>query len=518
MPRNANYKVSVKNPPAGYKFEESYDLKEAGLVITTMSSVIDNPDKNWPDAVYKAGDIMMDLEVTTVDGRTLKLSEILKTKKMVLLNFFFTTCGPCASEFPYMNSSYEKYKDDIEIIAINPYPTDTENMVKLYASDYELQFPVAKVPTSWASRFPIGGYPTNMIIDRYGMIALVEVGGIVSETPFNIMFDYFTKDEYVQKIVNDIEEITPTEVPDIDMPSSEEIGAAINSGDITIEYFPEDNEMSWPFVITSVTALAFLDRNVISLSEHRINGYLLALDNAFLRGLAACVYVNRLGNLYLNSSLSSREANTEAFPWGISVKRVRHLSAACVLNENVHGILNADIITENALITDIAVVSLGVEVKLLKLLIALHYECKRIALGIFLTVNTGIELGYAALLCILSAVELKIAERKNALRISAEPEVNKVKVVSCLMNHKTAAVSLISVPTAEVIRAVRGVKQPLEVNLSDLAYSVVHYKLTNLGVVRRIAVIEGNAKLFARSVNAVDYLLALVLINGHGLL
>lgn len=249
LPRNGNYTVTVKNPPKGYKFEESYKLNEAGTVITTMSSVIENPENKWPDSAYKIGDIMMDLEVTTIDGKTLKLSEILKTKKAVLLNFWFTTCGPCASEFPYMNSSYEKFKDDIEIIAINPYPTDTEGDVKLYAHDYELQFPVAKVPTTWASRFPIGGYPTNIIVDRYGMIALVEVGGIVSETPFNIMFDYFTKDEYVQKIVTDIEEITPTETPDIDMPSSEDIGNAINSGDIKIEYFPEDNEMSWPFII-----------------------------------------------------------------------------------------------------------------------------------------------------------------------------------------------------------------------------------------------------------------------------
>ncbi len=251
LPANKTYTVSVKNPPAGYKFDDSYTLNETGLLIQTISSVIENPDKEWPDSAYKAGDIMMDLEVTTIDGKTLKLSEILKTKKMVLLNFWFTTCGPCASEFPYMNSSYEKYKDDIEIIAINPYPTDTESDVRLYAHDYELKFPVAKVPQTWASKFPIKGYPTNIIVDRTGMITLVEVGGIISETPFNIMFDYFTKPdgEYVQKIVNDIEEITPTEVPDIDMPSSEDIGNAINSGDIAIEYFPENNEMSWPFII-----------------------------------------------------------------------------------------------------------------------------------------------------------------------------------------------------------------------------------------------------------------------------
>ncbi len=258
LPRNSGYTVAIKNPPAGYKFEESYKLNEAGTVITTMSSVIENPDNKWPASTYKAGDIMMDLEVKTIDGRTLKLSEILKTKKMVLINFFFTTCGPCVNEIPYMISSYEKHKDDIEIVMINPYPSDDEIAVRMFvegaAGTYRegqgvIPFPAAKVPTSWAGHFPISGYPTNMIVDRYGMITLVEVGGITSETPFNIMFDYFTKDEYVQRIVTDIEEITPVEMPDVEMPSSEEIGAVINNGEINIEYFPEDNEMSWPFVI-----------------------------------------------------------------------------------------------------------------------------------------------------------------------------------------------------------------------------------------------------------------------------
>ncbi len=249
LPRNSNYTVSVKTPPAGYKFEESYKLYEAGTTITVASSIIENPDNKWPDAAYKKGDIMMDFEVTTVDGETIRLSEILKTKKMVMLNFFYTTCGPCANEAPYMNGAYEKYKDDIEIIAISPYPLDTEQLVKNFVYDYGITFPACKVPTTWSSHFPINGYPTNMIIDRYGMIALCETGGIISQTPFNIMFDYFTADNYVQKIVNTLEEITPTEVPDIEMESSEEIGAAINKGEINIEYYPEDNEMSWPFVI-----------------------------------------------------------------------------------------------------------------------------------------------------------------------------------------------------------------------------------------------------------------------------
>lgn len=249
LPRNSGYTVSVKTPPAGYNFEDSYPIYEAGTTITVMSSVIENPDNKWPTEAYKKGDIIMDFEITTVDGETLRISDILKEKKMVMLNFFYTTCGPCANEAPYMNAAYEKYKDDIEIIAISPYPLDNESLVKTFVYDYGITFPACKVATTWSSYFGVSAYPTNIIIDRYGMITVYEVGGITSQTPFNIMFDYFTADNYVQKIVNTLEEITPTEVPDIEMESSEVIGEAINKGDINIEYYPEDNEMSWPFVI-----------------------------------------------------------------------------------------------------------------------------------------------------------------------------------------------------------------------------------------------------------------------------
>lgn len=251
LPKNNNYVVSVKNPPAGYKFDNSYKLNEAGTVITTPTSLIENEENKTPTgtATYGLGSVMLDYAFKTVDGTTVKLSEILKTKKAILINFFFTTCGPCQNELPYMVSSYEKHKDDIEVIAINPYPTETEADVVTFANAMGLTFPVAKVDYAWAKAFGVENYPTNIIIDRFGVITLVEVGGIMSETPFNIMFDYFGADNYVQKLVTDIEQITPTEKPNVEMPSNEEIGSAINSGDIKIEYFPEDDEMAWPFVV-----------------------------------------------------------------------------------------------------------------------------------------------------------------------------------------------------------------------------------------------------------------------------
>jgi hypothetical protein len=82
-----------------------------------------------------------------------------------------------------------------------------------------------------ANNAGVSSYPTNLVVDRYGAVTLIEVGGITSQTPFNLMFEFFTADNYKQTLVTDIAQITPVEKPNVDMPSSDEISDAINSGD-----------------------------------------------------------------------------------------------------------------------------------------------------------------------------------------------------------------------------------------------------------------------------------------------
>ena len=67
------------------------------------------------------GDQMPELTVTTAQGETLALSELLQQKKVIILNFWFADCIWCIREFPVMEVSYQKYKQDVEILALNPY-------------------------------------------------------------------------------------------------------------------------------------------------------------------------------------------------------------------------------------------------------------------------------------------------------------------------------------------------------------------------------------------------------------
>ena len=246
------YTVKISDPAlVGYNLEEAYEIEGTSIDIVLTSSVIE--DTSLVGVNYKVGDIMRDFTVTLTDGTTLTLSEVLKTKKAVLINFWYSTCSPCISEFPYMQSAYEKYSDDIEVIALNNYPTDNDMSVKAFQAEMGLTFPVAKDYSTLGSAFGITGYPTSIFVDRYGVICAIEVGAITSEKPFVSAFSHFSSDNYEQKLFASLEELTPVEKPNVEMPSSADISAAINASGFNAEYYAEkdsdDAELSWPFII-----------------------------------------------------------------------------------------------------------------------------------------------------------------------------------------------------------------------------------------------------------------------------
>ncbi|MBP3666663.1 MAG: redoxin family protein [Clostridia bacterium] len=265
LKKSDKYVAVLSGMPEGYKTEACYPLTGTATEISVTSAVIDNTDHSGKS--YQLGDVMRDFSVVDSDGNTQKLSELLKTKKMVLINFWYTTCSWCVKEFPYMDAVYQQYKDEIEIVALNhsTLQGDSEEGIKNFKNNFYtdyvggeatggLSFPMAKDYTNMGPAFALEGYPTSVIVDRYGVICMIEAGGIVSEAPFVAMFEHFTAENYEQKIFHSLEELMPAEKPNVSMPSSDEIAGVFNQGEITVTYRPETEdenaEMYWPFIIS----------------------------------------------------------------------------------------------------------------------------------------------------------------------------------------------------------------------------------------------------------------------------
>lgn len=255
LPTGVDYAIDLEGVPNGYQVEESYAFSGSKAEITLMSALI--ADESLSGASLGLGDIMYDFTVTDNAGVSTTLSDVLKEKKMVLLNFFYTTCGPCVTEFPYMQEAYEKYQDKVGAIALDP--MDDNAAVEGFKGSMGLTFPMAACQPAWSSTFSIQGYPTSIVVDRYGMICLIEVGGLTSSRPFNSIFEAFSADDYQQKIYNSLDEVVVRMKPDVQMASSDDVAAVLNKGDITATYRAEvDDEYSWPFVISEKNGEACL--------------------------------------------------------------------------------------------------------------------------------------------------------------------------------------------------------------------------------------------------------------------
>ena len=155
---------------------------------------------------FKRGDVFADMTVTTPDGTTYKISEILKEKKAVVLNFWFINCGPCEMEFPYMQKAYETYQDDLEILAVNPYDGTNETVAE-YQRTHELTFPMAAIEEEWAQYMELHAYPTTVVIDRYGIVSFKHTGMITEVEEFNKLFGFFVSDDYEQTVIRNISDI-----------------------------------------------------------------------------------------------------------------------------------------------------------------------------------------------------------------------------------------------------------------------------------------------------------------------
>ena len=250
LDQGGDYAVTVTGAPKGYKVEEYYTFTDNVATIVLTSSVIQGEDITT--AQLKLGDVMYDFTVKTPEGEEITLSKVLEEKKVVLLNFWYSTCGPCASEVPYMEEAYQEYKDKGEIIAVNNHPTDNNTTIANFKQQYQLSFPMAQAPSAWSNTFSIQGYPTTFVIDRYGVICLVEVGGITSKRPFISMFEHFTADKYEQKIFNALDELVTNVKPNVPNEKPEDIAAALNPSGAPIEFSNaegDDAEYAWPFVI-----------------------------------------------------------------------------------------------------------------------------------------------------------------------------------------------------------------------------------------------------------------------------
>jgi thiol-disulfide isomerase/thioredoxin len=111
--------------------------------------------------------------------------------RIIVLNFWYTTCGPCVAELPHFDDVARKYADDITVVAVHGmFPETAPKFITEEYPDSPIVFLSDFIPegdnTTELDRtgyyLMLGGvnnaYPRTVIIDEQGIITHVFPGAI----------------------------------------------------------------------------------------------------------------------------------------------------------------------------------------------------------------------------------------------------------------------------------------------------------------------------------------------------
>ena len=166
------------------------DLKEdgeseegEGTQEEDTGEVVEIPSQDHALLGSAAPDFSLENAMT---GETITLSEL--KGKTVLLNYWATWCIPCRQEMPWMQSVYEKYKDQgFEILAIdtleNIDSADVPERVKQFGERMDLSFPlVLDLDDAVAESYTVSSaLPISFFVDVDGNVAHHHVGKYENE-------------------------------------------------------------------------------------------------------------------------------------------------------------------------------------------------------------------------------------------------------------------------------------------------------------------------------------------------
>jgi peroxiredoxin len=81
-----------------------------------------------------AGELAPDFEAVTLDGKKLRLSDL--RGKYVFIDFWATWCPPCRAEMHYVNESWEKLKNDRDVVILGLSLDANDTPVRLFVAEH----------------------------------------------------------------------------------------------------------------------------------------------------------------------------------------------------------------------------------------------------------------------------------------------------------------------------------------------------------------------------------------------
>lgn len=101
--------------------------------------------------------------------------------RVLVVNFWYATCGPCIIEAPRLEQAYQSFVgQDVSFLGINTYDQPATSLS--FARDNGVSYPSAlavndaDLKLAFADKTPINATPTTLVLDKQGRVAARIVG------------------------------------------------------------------------------------------------------------------------------------------------------------------------------------------------------------------------------------------------------------------------------------------------------------------------------------------------------
>ena len=195
-----------------------------------------------------------------------------------------------------------------------------------------------------------------------------------------------------------------------------------------------------------------LDGDFVSGAEHRAYPDFVEHCGAFRTLVPSSIDVWLLQCGVFDPSLAAVDGHIESFPREVGVQGIRHLYAITVFDQDVHRVFDGDVVPKHAPVADVSAVRLGVQVQAFELWVVLDIDRKWIVFGCLAPVTAVVEVLDPTFLCCCASIEVEGSEGEYGFRLRVQPEVHQVEMVGGFVDEQPAAVRLVAVPPAVVVR------------------------------------------------------------------
>lgn len=185
-----NHSATLTNiePNTGYQLTIVARNKQGNEVRFALELV--TPRKTTAVEIgTRIGDRAPDFTLPTIDGKETSLSSF--RGKVVMVNFWQSSCPACTKETPYIQAVFDGWpRDKLEILAISV--DERAAFVQSFIDSKGLTFPVLLDSDGAVSKtYQVDSYPTTFFVNADGIIKGIKSGHFTSQSEIEDMLKSF---------------------------------------------------------------------------------------------------------------------------------------------------------------------------------------------------------------------------------------------------------------------------------------------------------------------------------------